>query len=409
ACARVEELALAAKRAGHPGRIGPLRTDIYLGLLDGRWQHRTREEIITDLLTSATGGTDAGADPGPSAVPGATTSSASLDPHDLDDGLPAETTPASDSSPADAATASEPAATDGPAAADDPAGARLSPRVGVEVRVGLSTLLGRDEHPGEVPGWGPVPTGIAHTMVIAQRAAQWRYAITDPAGRLLLAGITRRRPHHPAPAPTTGDLPPCRGGIVELQILAVLLTQLATDPGSCGEWAGIVADLARQYTRYSQDGWRGLESQDPEARFADAAVRRHVQVRDRCCVHPGCRASAYSADLDHTVDHSLGGATAEFNSGPLCKHDHQLKTAGGWRLYQPDPGHFTWTSPLGRTYCTQPPPITHDLPDPLPRPAEPESDPSLLLRYEGPIMERPPPPMPAPSLTPPDPDEPPPF
>ncbi|MGH3803352.1 MAG: hypothetical protein ACRDTD_25130 [Pseudonocardiaceae bacterium] len=61
ACAHVEELARAAKRAGHPGRIGPLRADIYLGLLDGRWQHRNRDQIIADLLTRATRGTDDGA------------------------------------------------------------------------------------------------------------------------------------------------------------------------------------------------------------------------------------------------------------------------------------------------------------------------------------------------------------
>jgi hypothetical protein len=44
-----------------------LRADIYLGLLDGRWQHHTREQIITDLLTNATRAThdtsDSGADP----------------------------------------------------------------------------------------------------------------------------------------------------------------------------------------------------------------------------------------------------------------------------------------------------------------------------------------------------------
>ena len=62
ACARVEELARAAKRAGHPGRIGPLRADIYLGLLDGRWQHLTRE-IIADLLTSVISNTDPDAHP----------------------------------------------------------------------------------------------------------------------------------------------------------------------------------------------------------------------------------------------------------------------------------------------------------------------------------------------------------
>ena len=60
ACAHVEELARAAKRAGYRGRIGPLRADIYLGLLDGRWQHHTRDQIIADLLVRAT---DDGTDP----------------------------------------------------------------------------------------------------------------------------------------------------------------------------------------------------------------------------------------------------------------------------------------------------------------------------------------------------------
>ena len=109
-----------------------------------------------------------------------------------------------------------------------------------------------------------------------------------------------------------GELPPGRGGIVELHIPASVLTELATNPDACGPWAGIVTGLAAQYSRYTQHGWRGLEDQDPTARFAGAALRRHVQFRDRSCVYPGCRASAHSADLDHT----RGGATTETNSGP---------------------------------------------------------------------------------------------
>jgi hypothetical protein len=54
ACAHVEDLARAAKRAGHPGQIRPLRADIYLGLLDGRRQYLNRAEIIADLLTHTT-------------------------------------------------------------------------------------------------------------------------------------------------------------------------------------------------------------------------------------------------------------------------------------------------------------------------------------------------------------------
>src|SRR6185312_10532873 len=182
ACAHVEELARAAKRAGHPGRIGPLRADIYLGLLDGRWQHFTRDEIIADLLTHTTG-------------------------EDLEE-TPAASAPAADTS-----------------------ATRPARRAGVELRVALSTLLGRDRYPGEVPGWGPVTAEIARTIVIAQRGAEWRFAITDSAGQLLLAGVTRRRSQRPT---ATGELPPCRGGIVELQLPATLLTELAADPQACG-------------------------------------------------------------------------------------------------------------------------------------------------------------------------------
>ncbi|MGH3972010.1 MAG: HNH endonuclease signature motif containing protein [Pseudonocardiaceae bacterium] len=186
--------------------------------------------------------------------------------------------------------------------------------VGVEVRVGLSTLLGRDRHPGEIPGWGPVPAEVARTVVAAQRAAEWRFALTDPAGQLLLAGITRRRPQHTAPEPTTSQPPPCRGGIVELQLPAALLTELTADLDACGQWAATVADIAAHYAKHIQSGRRGPDAQDPTARFAGAALRRHVEIRDRFCVHPGCRCSARGADLDHTLDHAYGGTTTEINS-----------------------------------------------------------------------------------------------
>ncbi|MGH3575021.1 MAG: HNH endonuclease signature motif containing protein, partial [Pseudonocardiaceae bacterium] len=224
------------------------------------------------------------------------------------------------------------------------------------------------------------------------------------AGQLLLAGTTRRRPHRTT---SCDELPPRQGGIVELQLPATLLTELAADPDACGQWAGVVADLHTQHTQHLRHGRTGL-AQDPTARFAGALLRRHVEIRDRSCVYPGCRATAHSADLDHTIDHDHGGPTTTGNSGPLCRHDHRLKHVGRWRLHQPTPGHFTWTSPLGRTYHTQPPPITHDLPEPRPRPDNPDPRPLARSHDDSPILDRPPPP-PDPPPAPPDPDQPPPF
>jgi hypothetical protein len=395
ACAHVEELARAAKRAGYPGRIGPLRADLYLGLLDGRWQHRTRDQIITDLLSRAPSDTDDDADPD---NPDDPTGPPTNGDNSVGDGA------AADGSGDCAATSlDEVPTTGGPAAPP-------ARRVGVELRVALSTLLGRDRYPGEVAGWGPVTADVAHTLIIAQRAAHWRFAITDPAGQLLLAGITRRRPTNIIPEDTAAELPPCRGGIVELQLPAALLTELATDPHACGDWAAVVADLSAQYTRHHERARRKPITQNPAARFAGAVLRRHVEIRDRSCVYPGCRATAHSADLDHTVDHNHGGPTTKANSGPLCRHDHRLKHPGRWRLHQPTPGHFTWTSPLGRTYHTQPPPIIANLPEPRPRPDDPGPWPIARSDDDSPILDRPPPqPDPPPATKPSDPDEPPPF
>lgn len=195
-----------------------------------------------------------------------------------------------------------------------------------------------------------------------------------------------------------------------MQLPAALLTELAAHLDGCGEWAGVVADLAAQYTQYQECGWRGPIAQDPTARFAGAVLRRHVHIRDRSCVYMGCRYPARSADLDHTVGYTYGGPTTEANSGPLCRHDHRLKDVGRWRLHQPEPGHFTWVSPLGRTYRAQPPPITTDLPEPRPRPGDPDYPSLATPDDDTPILERPPPqPDPPPPIALPDPDPPPPF
>jgi len=152
ACARIEDLAKTAKRAGHPGRIGPLRADIYLGLLEGRWTQHTREEIITDLLAHA----DADPQhPTPEGNP-ATEAPADETPAGED---PARKDPVADSDPgADASTIDN-----APASKDSTEQPGVGQRVGVELRVGLSTLLGRDRHPGEIPGGGPLQPRLPAT------------------------------------------------------------------------------------------------------------------------------------------------------------------------------------------------------------------------------------------------------
>jgi hypothetical protein len=101
----------------------------------------------------------------------------------------------------------------------------------------------------------------------------------------------------------------------------------------------VVTDLAHQHTSAQRS-----DTGDPTRRFPGAALRRHVEIRDRSCVMIGCRAPAHGTDTDHTLDHARSGATTEHNLGHVCRHDHRLKHEGGWQLHQPEPGVFRWTT-----------------------------------------------------------------
>ena len=88
-------------------------------------------------------------------------------------------------------------------------------------------------------------------------------------------------------------------------------------------------------------------------------LREQVTARDLTCRHPACRQPAWRADLDHTRPWEDGGPTCTCNLGGACRRDHQLKQHPRWNLQQTRPGHFTWTTPAGRTYTTTP--DTHPL------------------------------------------------
>lgn len=154
----------------------------------------------------------------------------------------------------------------------------------------------------------------------------WCFAVTDSRGDLLHGGITRRRPDGMSDARA--------GGVVELQVPATLLARLAADPPR--RWVGVIADIAAQYARWPEQAAR--MDGNPAGRLPGAGLRRHPRLRDRYCRGPGCRRPPGRCDQDHTLDYQYGGATVSANTGPVCKHDYDLKHKGGWRLEQPEPG-----------------------------------------------------------------------
>jgi hypothetical protein len=161
--------------------------------------------------------------------------------------------------------------------------------VTVQVTVAVTTLLGLDEQPGQLAGYGPVPASVARRLAAE---GTWRRLLTDPV-------------------------------------------------------SGTVLDYGR--TRYT-----------PPPDLVD-----HVVARDRTCRWPGCDRPAALAEIDHTTPYP-DGATAADDLGPFCKNHHIGKHHSRWRVRQPEPGRFEWTSPTGHTYTVEPEPLGPVEPGPQP-------------------------------------------
>jgi hypothetical protein len=146
-------------------------------------------------------------------------------------------------------------------------------------------------------------------------------------------------------------------------------------------------------------------------RFPRAGLRRELELAIRTCIGIGCRRPSAGAEMDHTLDHALGGDTVRENLGPACDHDHDLKSKGGWGLKRLDDTTFRWTTRLGRISDTTIAPLIDDLPGPGPAPARAGRDvPDQSVDSDPWFGDRKPRPTEPPTDRPassPDPDEPP--
>jgi len=209
AVTRLDRLTEATKRAGHPGTRHQISADLFLGMLNGDFHGLTEDEIIGLLLgrrrpedNPHSDTTDTDTHDG----------SAAPDENGSGDRDAAVAEPADDTGP-DATEIDDPVEPSTGAADDRWAGERVATREGIELRAGLGTAAGRDDHPTEIPGLGPVGAQVARDVIAThRRGARWVFALVDCDGYLLLAGSLRRRPR-------TGTPPrPVRGGTIELHL-----------------------------------------------------------------------------------------------------------------------------------------------------------------------------------------------
>ena len=309
----------------------------------------------------------------------------------------------------------EPAAERDPASSDDAAAGEgrvgrsgIGRRGGLRLSAGLLTVMGGDQRPADLAGWGPVHAELAADLAL--RLGSWWCVLVGPDGTPQTIVAIRHRPT------TTGPDRRLVGEVwlhtdeATLRLAQGLARTGLINPG----WVDVLAEITRKLATTPA----GPPNGDPTARLPGAALRRWIHLRDTRCTFPGCRAPAHRTDTDHTLERAKGGATVDTGLAAACRHDHRLRHQGGWHVEHHQPGQITWTSPLGRTYQRHRTPGLLDPPNPRPGAIDerdPEPPPYDPLPWADPdtCLEPEPQPPPPPILTAPpdspDDDETPPF
>ncbi len=219
-----------------------------------------------------------------------------------------------------------------------PASEILTQLAQVQVVVAADTLSGESDLPAHLPGAGPVDPRTVRRLAAK---VPWRRLVADPDTGLLL-----HRDSSLMPAPREGA---CGEDA---------LGEETSGGGALGERAlGDEVGRDPRLDRLTADPVISGPLDYGTSRYRPPKhLRDHVHTRDATCIGPACHHPATGTQIDHTTNFNepgatgRPGATAHDNLGSPCIRWHNAKTHLGWRLEQPAPGHFVWTSPLGRTY-----------------------------------------------------------
>lgn len=209
----------------------------------------------------------------------------------------------------------------------------------INLSVSLETLARFNDDPASLGSYGPIAADIARQWTETHPGYQWQFAVHSPSGELLQQGLTR-----------------AGAAIATRQKRATAKTKAAQAETAAAE-PPTHQPLGPANTGSVSHSLVRPPVQDPHDRAASAAMTRWIRLRDKTCRAPGCRVPAWQSDIDHNRRYTDGGATAHDNLCALCRHHHRVKDTEGWALVQTRPGHFIWTSPLGRIYEVGPEPL----------------------------------------------------
>jgi len=210
----------------------------------------------------------------------------------------------------------------------------------INLTVPLVTALGLADRPGQAGTLGPVDPWLARDLVAAAAGnprTTWCLTVTDEHGHATGHGCARREPGKRTPRDAGGGGPGPPGGYGTWRL----------STGTPGQPDLIIAV-------------HPIASEDCDHRFQAAGhdpgiLLRHLsQIRHDRCTAPTCRRPAAGCDFEHNVPYEAGGRTCLCNGGPKCRRDHRLKQDPRWQADQHPDGTFTWTTPAGRQYQTEP-------------------------------------------------------
>ncbi|SUA78994.1 Domain of uncharacterised function DUF222 [Nocardia otitidiscaviarum] len=223
----------------------------------------------------------------------------------------------------------------------------------VQVGVSAATLLGVQDNPGLLAGFGAIDADLARQIA---RHARFQVITetTGPEGELDTSA-------HSAEPTTT----------------------------------------APESTENTDTTCPPAPSTDPrELRYRPSAtLAAQVRARDGSCRAPGCGVPSTAADLDHQLPFNhrspaSGGRTTEHNLSCHCRRHHRLKTLAdhglnGWTVTHHQDRRIEWRTPTGGVITTHPEGAKFLFPRfPVPatrvKPIEPQSDPPLL--DPGPVV-----------------------
>src|ERR1022692_1400519 len=263
-----------------------------------------------------------------------------------------------------------------------PAMGSLRPDSGglLDLTISWSTLTGDSFEPGRLSRIGPItPMQARHLADLAASdpIAQWRIILISPDGQAMAVTRVPRATIRAGPVGLASDDPDAMAsaGLVGRVTVTIPCGILSRPPLPTA--APILTRALRAATRAAAraseqaaaDAMSDNGCAHTEASLAyrpPPRLKEQITARDITCRFPTCRQPAWRCDLDHTIPYDQdgpagqcgqdgrGGRTCSCNLGGLCRTHHQLKQHPRWRLAQPTPGHFEWTTPTGRAYATGP-------------------------------------------------------